>query len=670
MLARFKINPTLNLPEESLQLRWLVFISQFIAFTALTSITQLWIVFAIALSLNAAGLVWSYRTRHKPRRWAKILMAIVLHLLFCGLVIGVVRGFSYPQVQFAMLATALVSFEVFSRLNMYSALGLGIVNLYVCATISRDITFGMFLLIYFVLFMVFLWLADNEDGIKRNKFVIESTQAPARTSAVWLVRMLVVGCVIFPLIFVLTPRFASRPLFMPITIRVPIESNPSRQIINPAVPLVQLQGTVQTGQSEYYFGFADSLDLGYRGGLTDTIMMYVSSPAWSYWRGFAYDYYDGRIWQQSNNELQEIEARSRANFLIEKPKGTTYVQSFYIVQEMPNVLWAGTEVSEVFFPSEKIALDMSGGIRLGAPLEDGLIYSVISSRTDIDPQVIRDTPTPSDLPDEFDIYLQLPETITQRTRDLAEEVTQNATNDYDRAIAIRDYLLQIPYDFFPPPQIDDVDSVDQFLFIDKRGVCEHYASAMVVMLRTLGIPARFVVGYGSGDYNALSGFYEVRANDAHAWVEVYYHNIGRWLPLDPTPGWVADPFTGPVQTWAFSNLLGFDLPQVSLGQLVRGSISIIGQILPIAFWVMVVAGVGYALWWFRQRYTRWLITRPKIYHQSSWRKAVFREYHRRLRALGIRRGDSETVREQAKKHPTLQDILNKVEEAGYKDKEE
>src|SRR5207248_981026 len=116
------------------------------------------------------------------------------------------------------------------------------------------------------------------------------------------------------------------------------------------------------------------------------------------------------------------------------------------------------------------------------------------------------------------------------------------------------------------------------LFVDKRGVCEHYVSALVVMLRSLGIPARLVAGYGSGTYNAVTGYYEVRANNAHAWAEVYFPGYG-WLSFDPTPGWTGNPDTGPVQRWVFSSLFaGLNLPSIPFGQIFQAGATLLGAI--------------------------------------------------------------------------------------------
>jgi hypothetical protein len=104
-------------------------------------------------------------------------------------------------------------------------------------------------------------------------------------------------------------------------------------------------------------------------------------------------------------------------------------------------------------------------------------------------------------------------------------------------------------------QGNNENTAEFFLFKAKRGFCEQFATAMAVMCRTQGIPARVAVGYGTGDYNSLTGYYEVKESDAHAWVEVYFPAAG-WVPFDPTPGW-SDPKSLPTRstTWVGFNLV-------------------------------------------------------------------------------------------------------------------
>src|SRR5690606_13245115 len=131
-------------------------------------------------------------------------------------------------------------------------------------------------------------------------------------------------------------------------------------------------------------------------------------------------------------------------------------------------------------------------------------------------------------------YLQLPDTITPETVALAEELAGDLTNPYDKSIAIRDYLrANIEYNDQIDAPPEGVDPVHHVLFNAPEAYCTYYASAMAVMLRSQGIPARLVSGYALGEYDEPSQSYRVRAVNAHTWVEVYFPNYG-WLHFEPT----------------------------------------------------------------------------------------------------------------------------------------
>lgn len=133
-----------------------------------------------------------------------------------------------------------------------------------------------------------------------------------------------------------------------------------------------------------------------------------------------------------------------------------------------------------------------------------------------------------------DRYLQLPTTVTDETRTLAAELAAGTDNPFDTAVAIQDYLRgAIEYDegIAAPPSGRDV--VDYVLFESERGYCEYYASAMVVMLRMLDIPARMAVGYAPAREVDPQGGFVYRERNAHAWVEAFFPDYG-WIPFEPT----------------------------------------------------------------------------------------------------------------------------------------
>ncbi|HYO29114.1 MAG TPA: transglutaminase domain-containing protein, partial [Thermomicrobiales bacterium] len=133
-----------------------------------------------------------------------------------------------------------------------------------------------------------------------------------------------------------------------------------------------------------------------------------------------------------------------------------------------------------------------------------------------------------------DRYLQLPDTVTDRTRELAAELAAGQPSPFDTAVAIQDFLRgHITYDeqISPPPADQDV--VDYVLFDSRRGYCEYYASAMAVMLRAEGIPARVAAGYFAVPYDADQDGYLYREKNAHLWVEAFFPGYG-WIPFEPT----------------------------------------------------------------------------------------------------------------------------------------
>jgi hypothetical protein len=137
-----------------------------------------------------------------------------------------------------------------------------------------------------------------------------------------------------------------------------------------------------------------------------------------------------------------------------------------------------------------------------------------------------------------DQFLQLPESVPERVRALARDLTASEATPYDRAIAIQNHLREFPYTLevgSPPPGRD---VADYFLFDLKTGYCDYYATTMIVLSRAAGIPARLVVGYANGLYEAEQAHYTVTENYAHSWVEVYFTDIG-WVEFEPTASQIA-----------------------------------------------------------------------------------------------------------------------------------
>jgi hypothetical protein len=239
----------------------------------------------------------------------------------------------------------------------------------------------------------------------------------------------------------------------------------------------------------------------------------------------------------------------------------------------------------------------------------GLVFWVVSTVPTITGEDLAGLPPMRPLPRSryLDRSLQLPEELPARDRALADQITAGAHNEYDAVMAVQSWLqTNTRYDLTVPREPAGVDAVDHFLFDTRRGFCEHIASAMAVLLRTQGIATRIVTGYGAGERNPFTGYYEVRYADAHAWVEVLYPRVG-WVAYDPTFGVPAVP-----DGWG--NPMGADLaafvaaqidrvvPQgvrFAAGSAVRRLLAVAGGAWPVAL-VIVSAGI---MWWIvRRRY--------------------------------------------------------------------
>ena len=132
-------------------------------------------------------------------------------------------------------------------------------------------------------------------------------------------------------------------------------------------------------------------------------------------------------------------------------------------------------------------------------------------------------------------YTALPPELPQRVRDLGQELTADAETPYDKAKAIEAYLKTLPYSLSINAPPYDADGVDYFLFEQKAGYSEYFGSAMTVLLRTQGIPARMVTGYTVGNQVPEHDIYVVTDSHSHGWVEVFFPRYG-WISFEPTPG--------------------------------------------------------------------------------------------------------------------------------------
>ena len=163
-------------------------------------------------------------------------------------------------------------------------------------------------------------------------------------------------------------------------------------------------------------------------------------------------------------------------------------------------------------------------------------YTLVSRVPIIDEELLRSVADERPVEDDFEPYLDLPETLPSRVRELAQQVTASGVNRYDKAKLLEQYLSNT-FAYTTEPDLSlgqSHDFVDRFLFEIREGYCDYFSTAMVVMARSIGIPARWVKGFAPGESNS-DGEYIVRNSDAHSWVEAYFPGYG-WIPFEPTAG--------------------------------------------------------------------------------------------------------------------------------------
>lgn len=303
-----------------------------------------------------------------------------------------------------------------------------------------------------------------------------------------------------------------------------------------------------SGEALRTTGFSDQVDLGTIGSVKQDpqIVMRVELPDQPilekdrfYLRGLAYDQYNGRSWSHSGTRRRSLSLVADGTFLA-RPAGSRPSNSLLgtirqdILLEMldTSVLFAAPFAELVSGEFLTVQTDVMGGLHLPVPPSSRIRYSV----TSYVPQLAANERTAQTLayPDSIrSHYLQVP-MESQKVANLAHRVTQQAVTPFEQTLAIQQHLLE-NYRYSLENDTATLNHpLEEFLFTRKTGYCEHYATAMVVMLRTVGIPARLVTGFLATEWNEYGGYFTVRQRDAHAWVEVYFPYSG-WITMDPTP---------------------------------------------------------------------------------------------------------------------------------------
>lgn len=247
-----------------------------------------------------------------------------------------------------------------------------------------------------------------------------------------------------------------------------------------------------------------------------------------YWREIGYDRYTGRGWEVTTATQRPVTAS------LPPPPGPAYVdvtQSFRYARRGGGAAVALAEPLRLEDEGSGLWRDEGDVAGLQVP---GPVYTVTSRVLLPGAEELR--AAPASYPDPIATrYLQLPPDLPERVRVLAEEVVAGTRSPYDAAVRLERYLRSYPYTLEIEPAPPGQDVVDFFLFELQEGYCDYYATAFVVMARSVGIPSRLASGYAGGALDPAGGGIVVMETNAHAWPEVYFPGWG-WMPFEPTAG--------------------------------------------------------------------------------------------------------------------------------------
>lgn len=618
-----------------------------------------------AIPCSVVGAIWSGYRRRQPNVLLKgviaILMVLALVNFFTNLW-GQLNDTRLALVELLVQLQVLHSFDIPRRKDLGYSMVIGFILIGVASTLSQTMTFGLFLLIFLVIALPVLVLDYRSRlGIKRphdERFSWPTTGLDPRRLGGYLLATLGLGLALFALM----PRLPAYQLqTFPVSAPIQGQFSDTTQILNPGYVRTgtpRQEGGTGTGTGEgdtgsgmmdntSYYGFNTRMNQNLRGQMKPRVVMRVRSQVEGFWRVLAFDRYLGQGWEISRNDQTKTVERSSWSYQFYLPrlvltfgKKKDVVQTYTVVSELPNLMPALHQPKVLYFPTQQVAIDPDGNLRAPLPLMEGLTYTVISEVPYRDRSLLRQSS--NRYPEAIkQAYLQVPSAIQARVRRQTEAMLARApkplTAPSEKALFLAQELKQ-RYTIQPdlPPLEAQEDLVEAFLFKYKGGYPDHFSTVLTVMLRSIGIPARLITGFGPGTFNPFTGLYIVQNTDAYAITDVYFPGFG-WFAFDPIPGHPLVPpsleeeqsFTVLQQFWKWvagwlpSPIAGFltqlfDLIGQGVSLIISGLLRLLAQgwlgLVVLTVGAIASGLLGWLIWqgWKTWRYRRWLAQLPPV----------------------------------------------------------
>ena len=470
----------------------------------------------------AAGHLYSWRRREASiRRSAILLLFMVLTVFLGGDILRSGLSDRLLLSRYLIYGLVLGSFDLMRKGHVTGSINLGALFLVLISELALNLWFLAFVVVFIILALTSVITSRLEA--EANQAVVVGELSWPGALKVWL-GFAAVTLLVAAIFFLLMPRLASNQLTQASWLPSRLDLSLGGLLKLPGKPSVSVApGILPSLQEREGASTSGYVTLGYTGSYADTAVMHVRSQISSYWRGLTLDEYDGRGWLSSSAQVQ-LRDEGRGEFSLPDSKADLtgeriYWQAYYLLSDQPNAVFIGYNPGRIYLPH----LEQNSLVK-------GTLYRARSSVPFLRPQLLRSDSVVSD----DAANLKLPP-ISERTAALAESIVRGAATDYDKAARLERFLLtNYPYKLDVEPVPPGRDAVDYLLFEQQAGYCANFATAMAVMARHVGLPARVAAGYLPGFIDPLTGAHIVRVGDAHAWVEIHFQQYG-WVAFDPTP---------------------------------------------------------------------------------------------------------------------------------------
>jgi transglutaminase-like putative cysteine protease len=700
-------------PEESLLLRVLVQAMVVVGIVATDVAAEtnlsLW-----AIPLSIIGSTWSWYHRHGRNIGAKFGLALaMLGALgyFVAHLVGSMNDTRLVLAELLVQMQVIHTFDLPRRKDLGYSMTIGLILISVAGTLSQTLTFAPLLLLFLTIAIPVLFL-DYRSRLNLTPLKVTSPTQITQIGLPWrkLGQLLGIVVGIGLIIFALMPRFPGYQGSLPVSAPIKYEQKQfdARGINNPGY---QRKGKAGSGKNRQidgnsgdsksndtlddtsYYGFNSRIDRNMRGVMKPKLVMRVRSQAPGFWRALAFDRYTGQGWEISRNDATKKVRRPEWDYKFTlgypstKIPSKQVIQSYTALEELPNIIPGMSAINELYFPTPEIALDPEGIVRSPVGLQPGLTYTVVSQVPYRD-RALLDRASTKYSQTIAEHYLQIPPEIAPKLQKYTQDLIANSTRQqvgknspaltstYAKSLYLAQYLKQhyrLPQDSLALDRVpDNTDVASWFLFrcegkstaCEGGGYADDFATTYTMILRSIGIPARLVVGFAAGKFNPFTGFYEVSNTDAHALTEVYFPDYG-WFAFDPIPGhpltppgvdedqtfstlgqiwnWVASWLPSPVTAW-IAYLWSLTLCWLIVG--ISGFFSLFNQgWLGIFMGSAIAISVAFCGWWGWKQLTKW--------QHRQWLKKlapverVYQQMLAQLRDRGIPKYPAQTPLEYA-----------------------